>query len=614
MCGILGCVIKADKLFDEDLFKKNLNQINHRGPDDCGVFSDGNVMLGSVRLSIQDLSSNGHMPMKRQHNDLVIIFNGEIYNYKSVKEILLSKGYTFRSNTDTEVVLNSYHLWGSRCVEFLEGMFALAIYDTAKKTIFLARDRSGEKPLYFLNSNNYFAFASEIKSILDYGKREINQREFIHYLQFGYTSSEASIISEVKKLKAGTSLLFDCTNNSIVETKYWKLPSFSNSDVALESLVKELDVLLSNSVKKTLVADVPTGVLLSGGLDSSLITAYAAEHISGKVKTFNISFDGNKMYDESDYAETVSKYFDTEHTRLSGNEISYDLLDRIFEYFDEPLADSSILPTFIVSELTRSHVKVALGGDGGDELFGGYTTYRRALEIEKLNRYFHNKALQAIQFMNGYLPLGFKGKNLLDQFSSKGFSGFFRPKFFPDSVLKNLLTLDLRDRINYSDIKDLNYTFSDPIAELTRFDFENYLVEDILCKIDRASMANSLELRAPWLDKSIVEFAFTKVSSKFKAHNGRLKILPKELAKIRLPNNLNIERKQGFSIPIHSWATTMWYTSIKEDLLQLPSDVFNIEYALYLLDSLKRGRSNEHLVFCLIAFSKWYNKYNVKFN
>jgi asparagine synthase (glutamine-hydrolysing) len=614
MCGILGYVSNSNQKLDVDKFSNNLLKIKHRGPDDSGLYQNDNVLLGSVRLSIQDLSPNGHMPMLSSNGNLIVVFNGEIYNYKSIRNALIQKGYNFISNSDTEVVLNSYDCWGVACLNILEGMFALCIYDKVNSTLFLARDRAGEKPLYYDKNNNYFAFASELKSLLNYRDHYINDAEFINYLKYGYTSPSFSIVDGINKLRPGCYIMYDCKKNILVEERYWNLPkanSIMSSDV--DSLVSELDNLLSGSVKKTLIADVPTGVLLSGGLDSSLITAYAAEHTSGRLKTFNITFDGHKKYDESSYAKTVANFFNTEHIMLSGNEINYDLLDYVFNFFDEPIADSSILPTFIVSELTRNHVKVALGGDGGDELFAGYTTYQRALAIEKYNRYVPDLFLRALDFSSDILPVGFHGKNLINQFASSGYSSFFLPKYFNNKLLPCLLN---PSKTLPSTVLDRTFEKKviDPILEFTQFDFENYLVDDILAKVDRASMANSLEIRAPWLDRSIIEFAFSRVQSSFKADYKSLKILPKKLASKKLPQNLDINRKQGFSIPIHNWAQNHWYDSIKNDLLQLPPETFNIQFVLQLLDSLKKGRSNSHLVFALVAFSKWYNKNNVKFS
>ena len=617
MCGILGS-FNIEKI-DEALFNKQLAKILHRGPDDSGVWfnADVSLALGSKRLAIQDLSVNGHMPMVSEDKNYTIVFNGEIFNYPSLKIKLENKGFHFKSNSDTESIIYAYQLWGGNCLQELEGQFSFCIYDAKKQELFLARDRAGEKPLYYWQHSTGIEFASELKALMANPslERKLNPNAFLEYLQTGYASGDKTFINGVKKLPAAHYLVYSLPKQEIKISRYWSVPDQNvHSNESVEDLTNQLDSLLSQAVKKQLLADVPLGVLLSGGLDSSLITAYAAEHYHGKLKTFHISFPGFKKYDESSYAKIIANHFDTEHIELSGNDFSFDMIDEIMNYYDEPLADSSMLPTYLVASLTKKYVTVALGGDGGDELFGGYTTYKDLLQTIERKKLLPQSIRNLIFGNAKYLPEGFKGRNFLLRLRGNDYESFFQAPYFDSNSIKKALNPKYLNRKSYSsDEMTTNIDFSkgDAIHYVTKHDFTHYLCDDILVKTDRASMSQSLEMRTPWLDKNLVEFAFSKVPTKYKVNQKSTKILPKMLAKRKLPSNLSLDRKQGFSIPIDSLLKDRWYKQFKDELNCLPTEIFNLTYVNQLLVNTNKGYTNSHKLFALLIFSKWFNKYQI---
>lgn len=617
MCGIFGS-ININKV-DEESFKKRLDSIKHRGPDDSGIWinEEETVVLGSRRLAVQDLSVNGHMPMSTTDNKFTIVFNGEIYNNPELRTKLEHLGFIFRSNSDTESVLYAYAYWGINCFEHIKGMFAFGIYDSEKNQVVLARDRVGEKPLYYWNSDHGIEFGSELKLLLLNPRlqRKLNPIALYQYLQNGYSSGQESFIVGVNKLLPGNFLIYNINDGVVKIEKYWEVPlQNSISSCKPEDLVMELDSLLSKAVKKQLISDVPVGVLLSGGLDSSIVTAYAAQHNSEKIQTFNISFNGFGKYDESKYAKLVSEYFDTDHIELSGNELKFEMIDDLLNFYDEPLADSSMLPTFLVSSLTKKYVTVALGGDGGDELFGGYTSYSQLLKNKRTKRYLPNFAWNFIGSSAQYLPVGIRGRNYLMSLRGSLYDSFTSNKFFDEKTLWQLLNNEYKNVLStqlINKFKGNTEETGDLIYDCTKHDLEHYLPDDILTKVDRASMASSLELRAPWLDIDVIEFAFSKVPSKLKTTIDGTKILTKLLAKEKLPSNLDIDRKQGFSIPLNDWIKDKWYEHFENEISDLDDRLFNKEFAMRILSDTKKGYTNSNRLFALVILNKWMKKYEI---
>ena len=620
MCGIIGVISEkcVENSQNKEWVVKSLDLISHRGPDGSGIFSsrDERVIFGHRRLSIIELSSLGTQPMYREDLGLLITFNGEIYNYQEIKNYLLSKGFSFKSNSDTEVILVAYAFWGIEFLSHLNGMFAFSLYDENKKIAIIARDRVGEKPLYYYQKSNELYFGSEIKTLLlnDNVGKKINHTGLSYYLSLGYIPSPQSIIKDVFKLKPGHYLEVKTDSFSVIERKYWNLPDFQNNSSETE-LVDELDALLKDSVKRQLTSDVPVGILLSGGLDSSIITAYASEAISN-INTFSIRFPGHGALDETHHARIVSDHFSTNHVELDANDvINLDFIEKVFESFDEPINDSSLIPTFLVSKLVREHCTVALGGDGGDELFGGYGKYLDLLAYsEKAGRFPYKIRESISNTAISLMPIGMKGRNWL-QFISCDYSNnkFLFQNHFDLSSQKKLLNDTFSKNLGFDFIyEQLTSDKNDLIRNATELDFRTYLPEDILVKVDRASMLNSLEIRAPFLDYNIVEFAFKSVPSYLKVNNGNKKILLKSLCKRKLPQQFDYNRKQGFSMPLLELMKNKESLKfIEERLLDSDLEFFNKNYLKKLVASINNGRMNSERIFGLLFISIWANKYKL---
>ena len=612
MCGILGEINLQS--INPHRFERQLDSIQHRGPDDAGIWENAarTVALGSRRLAIQDLSSAGKMPLHSEDARVHIVFNGEIYNFHDVRSDLKSLGHTFHSGSDAEVVLKSYLAWGEQCLENLDGMFAFAIFDERKGgSLLLARDRAGEKPLYFWPNSNGLAFASELKALLlnPALPRRLNGAALHEYLLRGYATRERCFVDGVYKLPPAHLLTCSLSDPTPQIRPYWSIPAPTPNKRPANELAEELEHLLRRSVRRQLIADVPVGVLLSGGVDSSLITALAAAESASPIRTFHIAFPGYGHYDESDYARTVARHFGTEHHELAGQDIRPDDLDKVLDYLDEPLADHSVLPTFLVSKLTRQYVKAALGGDGGDELFGGYSHYQHLLRLESAKRLipnvFRNTLLPNVLKK---IPVGIKGRNYLAQWVGNMNDGSLTDPYALGQILNQQVAKDQRIHPQKLAGEAVNTLHS-----ATRHDFTHYLPDDILTKVDRMSMAHSLELRAPWLDRAVVEFAFSQVPEALKTTREQKKILPKILAQRLLPAGLDLQKKQGFSIPLKQWlATPEWQQYFREGLSNCQiADTQAMQRMLH-----REGRyswmSNSTRLFALLVLEKWLRKYDIR--
>jgi asparagine synthase (glutamine-hydrolysing) len=606
MCGIL--VVFNKKIINLEQIQAQLAAITHRGPDDSGIWQniEKNLVLGSQRLAVQDLSPKGHMPMHTSDERYHIVFNGEIYNYPNLKEELLAMGYFFRSNSDTEVILYAYQHFGPSFLTKLKGMFAMAIYDSLENTIFFARDIVGEKPLYLWEHEQGVSLASELKQLfLDPClERRLNPSALQSYMQNGYTKPGECFIQNVIKVKAAHYGIYNLSTQSLIIQRYWELPLPPKQSLDNFEVVDQLDHLLSKAVKQQLISDVPLGVLLSGGVDSSLITAYTSQFNTSKVKTFHISFSGHSKYNESEYARSVANYFDTEHIELSGNEIGFNLLDQIVEYFDEPMADSSILPTMLVAQLTKKYVTVALGGDGGDELFAGYTSYLQLLAKEKKIDQVPNLIRKLADKGAGKLPIGIKGKNYLHSLEGNIWERFQKNRLFDVKSIEKIIG-DATPQKKMNVPEDILYS-------MTSFDFYNYLCEDILTKVDRASMSYSLEMRAPWLDKDVIEFAFGAVKSDQKLADNKLKSIPKQLLQKKMVIPFDLERKQGFSIPLNEWIAGKWHLSFMDIINEAPEFINKKELNIMLVNT-KKGYTNSSRLFAMVMLIKWLKKYDIQF-
>ncbi|MDD3883609.1 MAG: asparagine synthase (glutamine-hydrolyzing) [Gallionella sp.] len=564
MCGILGYL--SPESASQEAFIASRDRLVHRGPDDAGVWqnTDGTVMLGHRRLAILDLSAAGHQPMASDCGRYTIVYNGEVYNYLELKKELESLGWGFRGSGDTEVILAAYRLWGEVCLHRFNGMFAFAIWDNGDgqtpPTLFLARDRAGKKPLYYAHAGRKFAFASELKAIPKSMLGSIDLQALNHYLALGYVPGSLCIAEGGNKLPPAHAARFRADTGELKVWRWWALPEYRPSPAAkVEELVEEADALLREAVRLRMRSDVPIGVLLSGGLDSSLIAACAAQVASRPIMTFTMGQPGSGL-DETHYAAVVARHVNTDHHVLELSRPSLDVLDELAPYVDEPIADSSIIPTYLVSKLTAQHVKVALGGDGGDELFGGYGDYTKAFADEARMGWVPAPIMRGVAALAGRLPTGVRGRNRLYALKGGPFQSLVWGSPYFDAVArKRIMPADAVEALGASFMApelfrvQLFQEGKAPVDAMTRTHFGSILPDDFLFKVDRASMAVSLEMRAPFLDKALVEFAFSRIPSEWKVRGTQGRRLEKLLAKKYLPPELDVNRKQGFSIPMDEW-------------------------------------------------------------
>jgi asparagine synthase (glutamine-hydrolysing) len=620
MCGVVG-IASQYSVSNRAWLLAGRDAISHRGPDDSGEWwsEDGCVGLAHRRLSIVDLSPAGHQPMHDASGTVSIVFNGEIYNFTELRKELATKGHAFRSNSDTEAILAAYREWGIDCLSRLNGMFAFGLYDSRRGVIFLARDRAGEKPLFYHHANGILRFASELKALMADPSlpRRIDTESLDCYLAMGYVPSERCILQGFNKLPPAHALRFDMRTGESEIWRYWQLPKLEadaeKGQVDEVSLLEELEILLEDSVRRQLVADVPVGVLLSGGVDSSLVTAMAVR-ASSKVKTFTIRFPGHGKLDETEHARLVARHFCTDHVELDAQPTTADLVPRLASQYDEPMVDSSMIPTFLLSQLVRQYCTVALGGDGGDELFGGYGHYSRMLWMKNRLGMIPRPLRRAVSAAaEQFLPVGMKGRNWLQGLGVDLKNGVpLIACYFDPATRRRLMSGQSGWRTPAETIVEgCIPQHPDLLQRATRMDFANYLAEDILVKVDRASMLNSLEVRAPLLDFRIIEFAFGKVPSRLKATPGSKKVLLKRLTARVLPAEFDRQRKQGFSIPLADWLKSGAFREMFHDVLTDSQSIFDQRTVRGLLKGQDRGFNNSERLFALVLFEHWRRRYSV---
>ena len=617
MCGIAGIASSA-RTVSREVVERMRDTLRHRGPDDEGGWESGDrsVALGHRRLSIIDLSPGGHQPMADASGDCRVVFNGEIYNYLDLREQLRHEGHTFRTASDTEVLIEAYRAWDTSCLDRLNGMFAFALYDQPRRRLFLARDRAGEKPLFYRHADRQLAFGSELKALFadPACPRVLDRAALDAYLAFGYVPHDQCIIQGVRKLPQGHALMYDLSADTVRTWPYWRLPARStNAPPDENELVARLDSLLLDSVRLRLIADVPVGVMLSGGVDSSLVTAMAAR-VSRRVKTFTIAFPGHAAHDESPHARIVAEHFGTEHVVLAAEPATVDLLPELARQYDEPLADSSMVPTYLVSRLIRREATVALGGDGGDELFGGYPHHSWVQSQARARAFVPSAVGRAIRpFATAWLPVGMKGRNYLLGLTGDQAFGIaqFNQYFDPATRRKLLGAVAPQGQGPEAFKASLAPPTGTALQCATTTDFRSYLVDDILTKVDRASMLNSLEVRAPFLDHRLVEFAFGVVPDNLRATERERKILPRRLAARLLPPALDLRRKQGFSLPLDAWFKGEWGALIRDVLDGATPGVFDRHAVRHVIGGQQRGFSNMPRLFALLMFELWRREYRV---
>lgn len=609
MCGINGIVNRYTGAAISD-FEVLRDRLYHRGPDDAGAWRSpcGRVQLGHRRLSILDLSPTGHQPMLNASGRYAMVFNGEIYNYVELRSELEKLGYIFHSSGDSEVVLAAYAEWGENCLSRFNGMFAIAIHDSGDAhtpaSLFFARDRAGKKPLYIARCDGGLAFASELKAIPENMRGSLNLHALNFYLALGYIPDALCIVDSVAKLPPAHAARYIIDCDEYTEWRWWSLPTLNATSTNVNELLDEAETLIHDSVRLRLRSDVPVGVLLSGGLDSSLLVASAA-HSSTQVKTFTIGFPGSHL-DETDYASIVAQHFDTEHHILPLPEPSLSVLDELAPLVDEPLADSSLIPSYLVSKLTVGHVKVALGGDGGDELFGGYNDYTTAMSDAAHLGWLPQSLLKAAALAAGQLPTGLRGRNRLYALRGGPYQSLvWGTPYFDAPARQRILSSEAVALLGEDFMAPERFRLGlfmqghDPVDSMTRTHFGSILPDDFLVKVDRASMAVGLEMRCPLLDYRLIEFAFRCVPSMWKVSGTEGRRLQKRLAQRLLPVQLNIDRKQGFSIPINEWLRSSDAGRLSKLGTLLPGLINSSEVG-DLVAGHARGRANGSRLFALL--------------
>jgi asparagine synthase (glutamine-hydrolysing) len=646
MCGICGKINFNGQPVESDHLKKMCQALSYRGPDDSGYYipklnynnrkKQPNVGFGHKRLSIIDLSNAGQQPMSNEDGTIWITYNGEIYNYKSLADDLKNKGHQFRSDTDTEVILHLYEEKGLRAVQHLNGMFAFAIWDENLDRLLICRDRIGIKPLVYYYDSEHFVFASEIKALLTDPtiSKNIDYHALQLYLSFNFIPAPFTIFKNVRKLEPGHSLVLQ--DGTVEINSYWDLPNSIDQEIASLSQSKQINFYkktlyenLNDAVRSRMVADVPLGAFLSGGIDSSIIVALMALNSKKPVKTFSIGFKDDHLYDETHYAREVAERYQTDHHEFK---LEYrdllDVLEDIISAFDEPFADSSSIPTFIVSRETKKFVTVALSGDGGDELFAGYRSY---LGQYWYDRYMNIPALFRIGILENII------QKMPDSRDVKILEYIRRAKkfikatkgSFPERLLslKEVFPKEVRSKIILDHLKSgngspdpaLNWISkllssyeSDPINRILYTDFKDSLPGDMLTKVDLMSMKNSLEVRVPFLDHRVAELAF-RMNGSLKLSKGKTKYILKETFKHLLPASIYNRPKAGFEVPISRWLRTDIRFLIDQYLNRKILNQHGIFDFKLVDDLIRKHMTNETdtswMLWNLITFQCWYEKY-----
>jgi asparagine synthase (glutamine-hydrolysing) len=557
MCGIFGIfAVDPGGVVDLETLHAMGNALFHRGPDEGGIHTTPGVGLGMRRLSIIDLKT-GHQPISNEDGSIWVVFNGEIYNYRELTAGLLARGHRFATASDTETLVHLYEEHGADCVRHLRGMFAFALWDAPRRTLLLARDRLGIKPLYYAQTPQGLVFGSEMKAVVKspWVRRRVDSTTLTAFLQRGYVPDPLSILEGVAKLPPGNVLVVKDGRAGPPE-RYWApTPYFLDRRDALDEVEAgaRLWARLEDAVRSHLVSDVPVGAFLSGGLDSSTVVGIMAREARIPVKTFSVGFSEVK-YDEAPYARRVADWFGTEHHELIATPQDLGLLEQMLAGFDEPFADASAIPTYLVSRLARQHVKVVLSGDGGDELFAGYDRYAVDRREQRLGMLGDLGLGAPLRLASRALPEGTPGKNFLYHFSLPRMERYLDAiSLFPNRALSDLLEPGARvtpPRIFEDALRDSHGL--DPLSRLQDLDLRSYLPGDILTKVDRMTMAHSLEARVPLLDHPLVEFA-CGLPAGLRLQGGQTKYLLRRILRGKVPDEVLTRPKQGFAVPLRAW-------------------------------------------------------------
>lgn len=616
MCGIIGYASLVGKNEISWLLSAR-DMMLHRGPDNGGVWfnQDNNIVFGHRRLSIIDINEEANQPMIDIYLEetFVLTFNGEIYNYIEIRSKLIDLGITFKTNSDTEVLIKSYLFWGEECINIFDGMFAFVIFDPIKNILFFGRDIAGEKPFYYFIENNRFYFSSEFLPLISHPSlnNEISLDSVIKYLEFGFLHEADSFNHHIKKLPSGSCGTF-CLNTSKLLIKpffYFQQESSKNKNIT--DYYSNLDDLINRSVSRQLTSDVPVGVLLSGGIDSSIISC-TANSINSNIVNYTVDFGNNP--EEINNAKIISKNFNAEHVILPFEEVTIQVFDEIISKVDEPVADSSFIPTFLISKLIYENgCKVVLGGDGADELFGGYSLYKNLINANSKSNIVPGLLAKGISniFNDPYLFNNLKIKKWLVHFDeiNHGKIPNIRQVFSKKEIIELFYNNSIENYLKkkYSD----QFNYENPILfNMSTLDFKEYLGANILLKNDRASMLNSIEMRAPFLSKSIVNFAFNELPDSYKINDGINKKILIEYSKRIFPLGYKYNPKRGFNFTENLLENREWnnyfFNTIKE------ASIFNINYIKFLIDKSFKDHNSFLKIYSLYMLSKWVLKNNFK--
>jgi asparagine synthase (glutamine-hydrolysing) len=624
MCGIAGIVdLGGRQPFDRELLNRMNDLQGHRGPDESGLYLEPGVGLAHKRLSIIDLSS-GQQPLWNEDGTVVIVYNGEIYNFPELTEELLSLGHTFKSHCDTEVIVHGWEEWGEKCVDRFRGMFAFALWDRIKQTLFMARDRLGVKPLYYaVLPDKKVAFASELKGLVPIPgwSRELDPHAIEEYFAFGYVPEPKTIFKGALKLEPGHTITFTRGEVPGQPRQYWDAPFAQIGNITEADACEELIERLREAVKIRMIADVPLGAFLSGGLDSSAVVAMMARLSPDPVNTCSIAFSDSE-FDESKYASRVGEMYGTRHHVDLVDVNDFGLVDSLAGVYDEPFADSSAIPTYRVCELARKRVTVALSGDGGDENFAGYRRYRLFMGEERFRNVMPLGLrtplfgfLGAVYPKADWAPRVLRAKTTFQALARDSVAGYFdgvsliregeRKKLFSDGFRRELQSYDAVEVLRRHAARSPT---RDPLSLIQYLDLKTYLVGDILTKVDRASMANSLEVRVPLLDHKLVEW-ISGLPANWKLRGGSGKYIFKKAIREYLPSEILHRRKMGFAVPLASWFRGPLRQTVREAVLGprlRESGLFNADSLLALVDQHQSGsRDHSAALWSLLMFEKF---------
>ena len=612
MCGFCGFTGNIDN--KENVIIAMMNRIVHRGPDSAGIHISDDVTLGFRRLSIIGLE-DGSQPIYNEDRSLVIVFNGEIYNYKKLKEKLIKRGHTFSTHADTEVIIHLYEEKGEELLNDLRGMFAFVIYDIKKKKLFAARDFFGIKPFYYGRFGEHLIFGSEIKSFLEFPefKKEVNPVALENYLTFQYSVLDETFFKGVFKLKPGHYLTYE--NGELITKRYF-MPKFEEEKDTLQNTLKKVEKALENSIEAHKVSDVEVGSFLSSGVDSS----YVAATFNGQ-KTFTVGFDYEK-YNEIGYAQALTEKLQAERnendpienfSKVITTKEYWDSLGKVQYHMDEPLADPSAIALYFVSKLAAKHVKVAMSGEGADEFFGGYNIYREPMDLAP-TKLIPLPVRKALANVTAAIPLRFKGKNYLQRASQSLEERFIgNAKMFSEKERESILKAPT-GKFDHKDITKPYYDFTKDLDDVTRMqyiDLNLWLVGDILLKADKMSMANSLEVRVPFLDKVVFDAA-RHIQSDYRVNREATKYAFRMVAKDKLPDEVATKKKLGFPVPIRVWLKEDKYYNIVKDAFEgeAAKKYFNTDKIVAYLDEHKSGKAdNSRKIWTIFMFLIWHKQF-----